>query len=448
MDKKQKKRKESINSIIKDNIKNIDRQGSITDTKGKKKNKIIIYIVLALVVLYICYAIFLLTTEQSKNFTVEKGKIYIEESNTGYIIRDETVVKGENYKNGMEQIKTEGEKVSVNESVFRYYSQNEGDLKQKIAELDGKIQEAMKQTENIATTFDVKTIENQIDDKVLNLSALTDNSKIAEFKKEISELVSKKARMIGEASPQGSFIKDLIEERAGYENELNSGAEYIRAPKSGLVSYRVDGLEETLTPNNIESLSEEYLNNLNIKTSKIVATNEECGKIIDNFKCYIATISKSEQAKEAKVGDKIKIRISLNTEVDAKITNIKQESDDSFLIVLEVRNGIQELVNYRKISLSLIWLSYSGFKVPNQAIAEKDGLKYVVRKRAGYLTKVLIKIATRNDKEATNEKYSIIENYKTDELEKMGYSNKEINSYRGIALFDEIVLNPDLDKAN
>lgn len=424
---------------------NKDKDNKV-NMKNKKKNKKVIYIALALIVLYICYAVFLLTMEQSKNFTVEQGKIYIEEANTGYIIRDEVVIKGENYKNGMEQIKTEGEKVSVNESVFRYYSQNEDDLKHKIAELDNNIQEAMKQTENIYAALDVKTIENQIDDKVLTLNNLTDNSKITEYKKEINELVEKKARMVGDASPQGSFIKQLIDERAALENELNSGAEYVRAPKSGLVSYRVDGLEETLTPNNLESLSEEYLNNLNLKTGKIVATNDECGKIIDNFKCYIATISKSNQAKEAKVGDKVKLRLSLSTEVDAKIANVKQESDDKYLIVLELKNGIQELINYRKISFNLIWLSYSGFKVPNQAIVEQDGLKYVVRKRAGYLTKVLIKIANRNGKDATNDKYSIIENYKTDELEKLGYSNKEINAYKGISLFDEIVLNPDLSK--
>lgn len=425
-----------------DKIPNIKKEKK----KVKKKNKKIVYIALALIILYICYAIFLLTVEQSKSFTIEQGKIYIEEANTGYIIRDETVIKGENYKNGMEQIKSEGERVGVDESVFRYYSQNEDNLKEQITDLDNKIQEAMKQTENIAASSDVKTIENQIDDKVILLNKLTDNSKITEYKKEINELVSKKAKMIGESSPQGSFIKELIEERANFENELNSGAEYIKATRSGIVSYRVDGLEETLTPNNIDSLSEEFLNNLNIKTGKIIATNEECGKIIDNFKCYIATVSKSEQAKEAKVGDKVKIRLSASTEVDAKITNIKQENEESYLIVLEVNKGIQELINYRKIAFSLIWLSYSGFKVPNQAIVEEDGLKYVVRQRAGYLTKVLIKIASRNGKEATNDKYSIIENYTTDELEKLGYSNKEINAYKGISLFDEIVLNPDLSK--
>ena len=414
----------------------------------KKKNKMIIYIALILIVFYILYAVFLLVHEQSKIFTVEQGKIYVEETKTGYIIRDEAVIKGENYKNGMEQIKAEGERVGVDESVFRYYSQNEGDLKQKISELDVKIQTAMQQTENIFSS-DVKTIENQIDEKVLELSGLTDNSKISEYKKLISELATKKAKMAGESSPQGSYLKQLIEERANYENQLNSGAEYIKAPRSGIVSYRVDGLEETLTPNNIESLSEEYLNNLGLKTGKIIATNNECGKIIDNFTCYIAVVSDSAQAKEAKQGDNLKIRLSNNSEVDAKITYIKQDNGDKYLIVLEVNKEISELINYRKISFDLIWFSYSGLKVPNQAIVEKDGLQYVVRKRAGYSKKVLKKKKkSGSGKEAKNDKYSIIKNYTIDELKDLGLSNSEINAYKGISLYDEIIMNPNIDKAD
>ncbi len=424
----------------------------MNDIKDKKKNtkfknKKIIYIALALIIVYVLYAVFLLTNEQSKTFSVEQGKIYIEETNIGYIIRDEKVIKGENYKNGMEQIKSEGEKVSVNESIFRYYSQNESDLKQKIAELDEKIQKAMQETAEILPS-DVKTIENQIDNKVIELNKLTDNSKIKEYKKELSELISKKAKIAGETSPKGSYLKKLIQERAQYEKKLNSGAEYIKTPKSGIVSYRVDGLEESLTPKNLESLTGEYLNNLGLNTGKIIATNTECGKIIDNFVCYIATISNSVQAKEAKAGDSVKVRLSNNSEIDAKIKNIKQEDGDKYLIVLEVNEGISELINYRKISFDLIWLSYSGLKVPNQAIVEKDGLKYVVRKRAGYLSKILIKIAVKNDKEATNDKYTIIENYSADELRKLGFSNKEINSYKGISIYDEVIMNPDLNKVD
>ena len=45
-----------------------------------------------------------------------------------------------------------------------------------------------------------------------------------------------------------------------------------------MVSYRVDGLEEILTPNSFDSLTQEYLESLDLKTGKIVATSEECRK--------------------------------------------------------------------------------------------------------------------------------------------------------------------------
>ena len=109
-----------------------------------------------------------------------------------------------------------------------------------------------------------------------------------EEKKEIDNLVTKKARIAGEASPQGSYLRGLIDERKQYESELNSGAEYVKAPMSGIVSYRVDGLEDVLTPDNFSNLSKEYLESLDLSTGKIVATNSESGKVIDNFYCYIA----------------------------------------------------------------------------------------------------------------------------------------------------------------
>lgn len=57
----------------------------------------------------------------------------------GYIVREESVLSGENYKNGLVEIKAEGEKVSKGESVFRYYSDNEDSLKEEIAKLDEEI---------------------------------------------------------------------------------------------------------------------------------------------------------------------------------------------------------------------------------------------------------------------------------------------------------------------
>ena len=412
------------------------------NNKSKEKinrKKIIIYIAFIFILLYLVYAVYLLVKEPTDKVTVEQGTLYLEETDIGYVIRDEKVVKGNNYKNGMEQLKNEGEKTAKGESIYRYYSKNEEELKQKISELDLQIQEALKGQKDTSSS-DVKLLENQLDEKIEMLNKITDMSKMEEYRKQINEIITKKAKLSGETSAAGAYLKQLYTQRTNLENQLNSGAEYIKAPVSGIVSYKVDGLEETLTPNNFSTLNKEFLEKLNLKTGQLIATSDECGKIIDSSKCYIATITNSEESKKAKIDDKVQIRLANNKIIDAKISYISQENEDEMLVILEIDKQISELANYRKISFDLIWWSSSGLKVPNQAIIEENGLNYVVRNRTGYLDKILVNVTRKNNK------YSIVSNYSTSELEKMGFEKNEISTMKKISIYDELILNPDLSK--
>lgn len=407
----------------------------------KNRKLFLAYILIAVAVIYCFYKVFVLIQNPTDTFTVEQGKIYQEEANTGYIIREETVVKGSNYKNGMSQIKTEGERVAKNEAIFRYYSNNEENLVKKIAELDEKIDEAMNgQTELLSS--DIKSLEKQIDEQILLLREVNSIQTIKETKKELNDNITKKAKIAGELSPSGSYLKKLIDERSEYENSLNEGAEYLTAPISGVVSYKVDGYEEILSPDNFSNLTKDTLKNIDTKTGQIVADSKESGKIINNFECYIACVLNSEQAKDAEVGDIVKLRLPNNAEISATIEYISNEDDD-IIIVFKLTEQVQELVSYRKISFDIIWWSYSGKKVPNSAIGtEKKGdneISYVVRTRAGYQDKILIKIKKQNDK------YSIVENYTNAELQELGYSAEEIYGRSTLTLYDEILKNPTLN---
>lgn len=407
--------------------------------KESNVKKVIIYVVFVLILVYLVYAVYLLVKEPTDKVMVEKGKLYLEETDIGYVIRDEQVVKGDNYKNGMEQIINEREKTAKGEAIYRYYSKNEENLKTQISELDEKIQEALKGQTGIFSS-DIKMLETQLDEKIEILSTITDISKITEYKKQINDIITKKAKLSGETSASGTYLKQLYNQRAELENQLNSGAEYIKAPVSGIVSYKVDGLEETLTPNNFSTLNKEFLENLKLKTGQLIATNDECGKIIDSSRCYIATISNSEKSKKAQLDDKVQVRLSNNKVIDAKIAYISQENEEETLIILEINKQINELSNYRKISFDLIWWSDTGLKVPNKAIVEEDGLNYVVRNRAGNFEKILVKVKRKNDK------YSIVSNYSANELEKLEIQKDKITSTKSISIYDELILNPDLSK--
>lgn len=405
--------------------------------KLNRKKYIAFLILIAIILCYACYTVYHLAIKPTDTFIVENGKLSSEETVQGYIIRDETVLKGQNYKNGISQIKAEGEKVAKGESIFRYYTTGEEQLVKKIQELDSKIQEAWEKENNIFSP-DIKLLEQQIETKLEEMYHLNDMQKIKEYKKDLNSSITKKAKIAGEKSPAGSYLKKLIEERSTYENQLNQNSEYLTAERSGVVSYRVDGLEEVLTPSNFGSLSKKMLEELPLKTGQIVSTSEESGKIIDNFSCYIACLLKHEklEEKQVEIGDTLTLRLSGTKEIQAEIIYMAKESEEEELVVFQVNRYVEELINYRKISFDIVWWNVSGWKIPNDAIKqETEKLQYVIRKRAGYTDKIYIKVLQEG------ETYSIIENYEDrQELLDKGVSEEEIKNRKMISLYDEIQL--------
>lgn len=402
------------------------------EKKIRKGRVFAVVLILALVFIYAVYLVAKLVQNPTNTFMVTNGKISQEESDIGYIIREETVVKGQNYKNGMVKIKNEGEKVAKGDSVFRYYSSGEEELKNKIAELDVEIQSLM-QNEKSSFPSDVKLLESQIEKEFDSIYGVNNAQKIQEYKKNINSYITKKAKI---SSPSNSRLKELLSQREEYENRLTSDSENVNAPESGIVSYRVDGLESVLTTENFTKFNKSFLQDLKLKTGQTVASNEEVGKIINNYQCYIVFNSNTNEAKNSKVGDTIKIRVQNSDTLKASVENIIDEDDESKTITVKITNDVEKLIAYRKISFDIIWWDAEGFRIPNEAIKEENGLSYVVRNRNGYYNKMLVKILKQNDE------YCIVRQYKTEELEELGFTSSQIYSMRNIALYDEIVLNP------
>ena len=249
------------------------------DLKNKKcEKRHIIYIIFAVIVIYIFYSIFLLVRKPTDTVTINSGVVTLEESATGYIIREEQVLKGNNYKNGLTAIVSEGERAAKGQTIFRYSSGQEDEIKAKIEEVNLKLQDALAKQTVITPTTDIKNLEKQIDEKTQNLRNLTDIHTITEYKKEIEELASKKAKIVGALSQSGAYIQELTKQKEQYEAQLISDSEYITAPVSGVVSYRVDGLEDALSTNDLSNLTEEKLENLGLKTGKIISTSQEARK--------------------------------------------------------------------------------------------------------------------------------------------------------------------------
>lgn len=181
---------------------------------------------------------------------------------------------------------------------------------------------------------DIQVLDKQIEGYMSKLLATNNIKDIAEYKNEISDILIKKAKIAGDLSPKGSYISGLIEQRRKLEEELNNGQEYIKANMSGIISYKVDGLEEVLKPDNFSNFSKEMLESYDLKTGQMVPTSLDGGKIVNNFECYIVVFLDSEEAHNAIIGQTVTLRLSDTTEIDADIKMIVQQksrrSNDNF----------------------------------------------------------------------------------------------------------------------
>ena len=177
---------------------------------------------------------------------VEQGSLRFEESADGYILRDEIVLQGENSKNGMVPIVSEGQRIAKNSPAFRYYSNGEEEILNKIATLDDEINAEIESSGLTIFSTDITNLENQIEKVVNSIYTLNDLEEMKDKKAELDTYVSKKTKITGNLTPADSHIKSLIEERNRLESSLSNSSEVITTPISGMVSYRVDGLEEVL----------------------------------------------------------------------------------------------------------------------------------------------------------------------------------------------------------
>ena len=385
------------------------------------------------ILLYFVVLLVNLIRKPTETFVVENGKIYKEEFTEGYIIRDETCIDVENIGQGVVPIKSEGQKVAKGEPIYRYCAENEQEINDKIKEIDLEIQSNLSDDDAYFST-DIKLINNQIE-KILDDLYENNNEiqKITQEKNNINTDLTQKIKLKAENSDD-SNLKALIEERNKYEDMLTNNSEYVLAENSGVISYRVDGFESKLNSGNFSYLSEEFLEDLNIQTGQIIASTSDKGKIIDNFKCNIACVLESEEAKNAEVGDFLKLRLQSSEEISVKIAYKSLQENDKVLLVFEMNTKVADLIQYRKTSFDVIWWSDSGLKIPNSALKYDGDIAYVIRNRAGLKEQIFVKVLRANDK------YCIVKNYSYSELEEVGYDISVLSNKKSISVYDEIEL--------
>ena len=212
------------------------------------------------------------------------------------------------------------------------------------------------------------------------------------------------------------------------------------------MSYRVDGYEEELKPENFLDITVDMLKHIKSSTNQLIPISTDKIKIINNFYAYIVVVTKSEEGTGLKLNDTVKYTLGndLNSLSKATVDYIIKDGDTKY-IFLRTSDNIEKLSLYRKLNVNIVWWDYQGIKLPNEAIYDdpitnKEGdiiqnIKAInIQGVTGYKKKVWVKIENQVGG------FSIVSNYEDDELEALGVSKELINDRNKLNLYDKVLI--------
>jgi len=268
----------------------------------KRKNnwtKLVILIVILAYTIMFVYTFFLRPT---KTEALVYGLVEDKEITVGYVTRNEEVFESTS-QGKMKRLVQEGERVAAKTKVGIMVNDTAQELENKISATNEKINELSGNT-SIIFSNDIKIIDNEIKTLIDEMAKGNYYEKYSEFadnKNVINDKLTKRAKITGELSADGSAIKQYTAEIEGYQKQLNNLQSELIAKNPGVVVYNVDGYEEVFSSQALGNYTSKKLEELKIPMGEIVGTTKENGfKIVDNIEGYITVVLTSEKAKNVK----------------------------------------------------------------------------------------------------------------------------------------------------
>ena len=163
-------------------------------------------------------------------------------------------------------------------------------------------------------------------------------------------------------------IAELESQISALSAETEQSAEAVTVESAGYFSERTDGLERVLTPESV----------LQMKPSELRAAAQHAyavGRLITGQKWYFAAEIPEARAEQTAAGETLTVSFGLEklSQIRMQVEAISEAEDGVCTIVLSCEREPQEVTALRRQSADIIFSSYTGLRVPKQALYMVDG---------------------------------------------------------------------------
>lgn len=318
----------------------------------------------------------------------------------GIVIREEKVINS-NKAGALHFVLANGERVAKHGTIANIYSNADASvIVNRIEQLNFRIKDIEEmQSYNDVEAADIKLANNKVNNSLNTMLRGIAAGDFSSFEADSSELltnISRRQMITGEQTDFSARLDDLKAERDSLSASLPQPVGNITTDRSGYFVSNVDGYENVLSCDNIESITPEYIDTLKAETVEKTAV----GKIVSGYTWYIAAKVDISESVKYKIGDELTLKTTIKSTPELKVVLEKintSNSENSAVMIFSCQQMNSELAVMRKGSFTIINSTYSGLKIPTKALRVQDG-KTGVFVRSGMMVKFVgVNVIHRTD---------------------------------------------------
>lgn len=315
----------------------------------KKRKNILFLIFLVLVCIFFAKNIFLKSNFKDKIIMLKEPKTKtINLPARALVIKDEYL-----YYLGENDFKEDGLKINVNKELADVDVSNvDENLKNHVSSVIDKFNEKLDEKDSDSKNFNLDGISYYIREKNF-FNAFSEVNKISKV------LPNKKV-----------YVKDKLFRYSLLDNTFKTGK--ILSKNSGVVSKKIDGLENIYDFSIIDLLDEDDFNFENSKSSSFISGI----KIVDNLRYYLCLKTKHDMISDVDVNSSLLVNFGSDS-FEGIVKKIKRNSS-SDLFVLEFYSGFDEILDKRFLDVNIEKSFNKIYELPKSSLIQEDGENYII----------------------------------------------------------------------
>ena len=339
---------------------------------------LVIIIFLAILIgAYIVVRFLGMMSQTIETVTVNRMTAYESISGTGWLVRDEEIVRNTKSEN-VKHLISNGDKVGVGTVLAQVYSSDSAmNSAKQLDALDNDIalmQTAMHSAGNYSDAAKVdQLISNQLDALA---SHVEDGicTQLNEYSQELRHLSLRRNAASLNADNLKSEVESLQSQRNTLALRIERQISEVRSGSSGYFTEVVDGYESILSFSKIAELNAQQFEEL--IAQEVSEPQNAFGKTVKGFNWYFA-VSKND-SDFLQVGRTVILRFNqIAQDISCEIVSINSSDDsDQSLIIFKGSQISNEILVNRRLGAEVILKSHTGLKVPTSAvhlISNSDG---------------------------------------------------------------------------